>query len=89
MVIVLGFRDIAARNCLVATLEPGDMFKEANECGKKVRDDIIVKIGDFGLSRGMYSGNYYKSARVQLLPIRWMSPESIIDGVSTTSSDVW
>ncbi len=51
--------------------------------------DIIVKIGDFGLAREIYANDYYKQAGDRLLPIRWMSPESILDGIYTSSSDVW
>lgn len=51
--------------------------------------DILVKIGDFGLAREIYANDYYKQGCNKLLPIRWMSPESIFDGVFTTQSDVW
>jgi len=42
------------------------------------------------LAREIYSNDYYKQGcNNKLLPIRWMSPESIFDGVFTTQSDVW
>lgn len=49
----------------------------------------IVKIGDFGLARDIYKNDYYRKEGEGLLPVRWMSPESLIDGVFTTQSDVW
>jgi serine/threonine protein kinase len=69
-------RDIAARNCLVASSSDS-------------QTKIIVKIGDFGLARGLYMNDYYRHDDKRLLPIRWMSPESLKDGVYTAQSDVW
>lgn len=53
-------------------------------------DDNTVKICDFGLSKMLYkSDNYMKTSRGLLLPLRWMSIESIRDRVFSTQSDVW
>lgn len=78
-------RDLAARNCLIHI-----------DYNSKTESDrsLNVKIGDFGLARELYSSNmtdYYKPAidANKLLPIRWMSPESILEGIYTTKSDVW
>nr|XP_022920470.1 tyrosine-protein kinase transmembrane receptor Ror-like [Onthophagus taurus] len=54
-----------------------------------VSNDLIVKISDFGLSRDMYSCDYYRVQSKSLLPVRWMPPESILYGKFTTESDVW
>lgn len=48
-----------------------------------------VKIGDFGLSRDICKNNYYRKNGSGFLPVRWMSPESLVDGIFTTQSDVW
>ncbi|XP_064867318.1 LOW QUALITY PROTEIN: insulin-like growth factor 1 receptor, partial [Oncorhynchus nerka] len=54
-----------------------------------VADDYTVKIGDFGMTRDIYETDYYRKGGKGLLPVRWMSPESLKDGVFTTTSDVW
>ncbi|XP_017774696.1 PREDICTED: tyrosine-protein kinase transmembrane receptor Ror-like isoform X1 [Nicrophorus vespilloides] len=54
-----------------------------------VSKDLVVKISDFGLSRDMYSCDYYRVQSKSLLPVRWMPPESILYGKFTTESDVW
>ncbi|NXJ83328.1 ROS1 kinase, partial [Trogon melanurus] len=69
-------RDLAARNCLVSEKEYD-------------RSSRIVKIGDFGLARDIYKNDYYRKIGEGLLPVRWMAPESLIDGVFTNHSDVW
>ncbi|XP_041873234.1 proto-oncogene tyrosine-protein kinase ROS [Corvus kubaryi] len=69
-------RDLAARNCLVSEKE----YESSSR---------IVKIGDFGLARDIYKNDYYRKRGEGLLPVRWMAPESLIDGVFTSHSDVW
>lgn len=54
-----------------------------------VASDRTVKIGDFGLARDIYETDYYRKGGKGLLPVRWMAPESLKDGIFTTSSDVW
>ncbi|XP_062508945.1 insulin-like growth factor 1 receptor [Corticium candelabrum] len=54
-----------------------------------VDKDICVKIGDFGLTRDVYETDYYRKRGSGPLPIRWMSPESLRDGVFGHPSDVW
>ena len=72
-------RDIAARNCLVKHLLPDELSGYGR----------VVKIGDFGLARDIYKNDYYRKEGEGLLPVRWMSPESLIDGVFTSQSDIW
>ncbi|KRZ76707.1 Protein roller-3 [Trichinella papuae] len=67
-------RDLAARNCLITSRNP------------TMR---VVKIGDFGMTRDVYEEDYYRVEGHGLLPVRWMAPESMIDGVFTTKTDVW
>ncbi|KAG7206284.1 hypothetical protein KM043_003665 [Ampulex compressa] len=66
-------RDIAARNCLLTCKGPGRM----------------VKIADFGMARDIYRSDYYRKGGKAMLPIKWMPPESFLDGIFTTKSDVW
>lgn len=54
-----------------------------------VSEDMTVKIGDFGMTRDIYETDYYRKGTKGLLPVRWMSPESLKDGVFTSSSDVF
>ncbi|XP_033362153.1 proto-oncogene tyrosine-protein kinase ROS isoform X1 [Bombus vosnesenskii] len=67
-------RDLACRNCLVSARD---------------RENRVVKIGDFGLARDIYKNDYYRKEGEGLLPVRWMAPESLVDGVFTSQSDVW
>ncbi|XP_048418964.1 NT-3 growth factor receptor-like [Stegostoma tigrinum] len=54
-----------------------------------VGGNVQVKIGDFGMSRDVYSTDYYRVGGHTMLPIRWMPPESIMYRKFTTESDVW
>lgn len=49
----------------------------------------ITKLGDFGLARDIYSDEYYRKVSETKLPVRWMAPETIKDGIFTGKSDVW
>ena len=78
-------RDIACRNCLV-------------------NSSRTVKLADFGMSRPMFESDYYRASKKGewkhqlslsnnyfegMLPVRWMSPESLSDGIFTPMSDIW
>lgn len=54
-----------------------------------VAEDLTVKIGDFGMTRDIYETDYYRKGGKGLLPVRWMAPESLKDGIFTSHSDVW
>uniref|UniRef100_A0A8C3AAE6 Tyrosine-protein kinase receptor n=3 Tax=Cyclopterus lumpus TaxID=8103 RepID=A0A8C3AAE6_CYCLU len=54
-----------------------------------VATDLTVKIGDFGMTRDIYETDYYRKGGKGLLPVRWMAPESLKDGVFTAHSDCW
>ncbi|KAG9268932.1 proto-oncogene tyrosine-protein kinase ROS [Astyanax mexicanus] len=69
-------RDLAARNCLVSVRGYAD-------------PERVVKIGDFGLARDVYKSDYYRKRGEGLLPVRWMPPESLTDGIFNKHSDVW
>nr|XP_026496387.1 proto-oncogene tyrosine-protein kinase ROS isoform X1 [Vanessa tameamea] len=66
-------RDLACRNCLVASRG----------------NTRVVKIGDFGLARDIYKNDYYRKEGEGLLPVRWMAVECLVDGVFSCQSDVW
>lgn len=65
-------RDLAARNCLVNVDKNGR----------------IIKLGDFGLTREIYKSDYYKMGSDAPMPIRWMAPESLKQGMFSSQSDV-
>ena len=55
-----------------------------------VDSQFVCKIADFGLSRDVYGSDYYKvGGKSACLPVRWMSPESLLYGRFTVKSDVW
>uniref|UniRef100_A0A3B3DLK6 receptor protein-tyrosine kinase n=1 Tax=Oryzias melastigma TaxID=30732 RepID=A0A3B3DLK6_ORYME len=74
-------RDLATRNCLVG----GDRGENGEDRGGERQ----IKIADFGMSRNLYAGDYYRIQGRAVLPIRWMAWECILMGKFTTASDVW
>lgn len=54
-----------------------------------ISDKLVCKVGDFGMARDIYETDYYKIGQKGLLPVRWMAPENLSDGVFTSDSDVW
>ncbi|XP_028413614.1 proto-oncogene tyrosine-protein kinase receptor Ret-like [Dendronephthya gigantea] len=49
----------------------------------------VAKICDFGLARNVGSAAEYMRNTQNLLPVKWMSVESLFYGIFTTASDVW
>ncbi|XP_041481555.1 discoidin domain-containing receptor 2-like [Lytechinus variegatus] len=54
-----------------------------------VGKSYTIRIADFGMSRNLYSSNYYRIEGRAVLPIRWMAWESILLGKFTSKTDVW
>lgn len=54
-----------------------------------VGENGVVKVGDFGLTRDIYDNEYYRRGTQGRLPVRWMAPESLLDNIYTSASDVW
>ena len=49
---------------------------------------LVVKIGDFGLARDVYCGNYCRANSAARLPVKWMAPETLHDAISNEKTDV-
>lgn len=56
--------------------------------GNRLRDDMTVCVADFGLSKKIYSGDYYRQGRIAKMPVKWIAVESLADRVFTVKSDV-
>lgn len=72
--------DLAARNCLVRCEEVDGAVRRT------------VKIADFGMSRDVYSKDYYRRGMRRGgpgVPVKWMAPECLTENIHTTQSDVW
>ncbi|XP_075059859.1 tyrosine-protein kinase Mer [Mixophyes fleayi] len=54
-----------------------------------LRDDMTVCVADFGLSKKIYSGDYYRQGRIAKMPVKWIAVESLADRIYTVKSDVW
>ncbi|XP_075048822.1 tyrosine-protein kinase receptor TYRO3 [Mixophyes fleayi] len=54
-----------------------------------LHEDMRVCVADFGLSKKIYSGDYYRQGCASKLPVKWLALESLADNVYTMYSDVW
>ena len=55
----------------------------------RIDQHLCVKVADFGLSRDIYSSEYYRvTDGKRPLPVKWLALESLDAGVFTTKSDV-
>ena len=54
-----------------------------------INQQLFVKISDFGLSKDIYSKDYYRLGDKSVLPIRWMPPEAIVYSKFSKQSDIW
>ncbi|XP_049605657.1 receptor-type tyrosine-protein kinase FLT3 isoform X2 [Syngnathus scovelli] len=75
-----GMEFLSSKNCIHRDLAARNVL---------VTKGRLVKIGDFGLARDIDNdSNYVVKGNVRL-PVKWMAPESIFQGMYTMKSDVW
>ena len=54
----------------------------------RVDNNLVVKVGDFGLARDIYSSDYYRANQGAKIPVKWMAPETLHDAISNKKTDV-
>ncbi len=54
----------------------------------RVDKELVVKVGDFGLARDIYSSDYYRANQRAKIPVKWMAPETLHDAISNEKTDV-
>lgn len=75
-----GMEFLSSKNCIHRDLAARNVL---------ITKGRLVKIGDFGLARDIDNdSNYVVKGNVRL-PVKWMAPESIFQGMYTMNSDVW
>eukprot|EP00045_Choanoeca_perplexa_P011605 m.124044 g.124044 ORF g.124044 m.124044 type:complete len:822 (+) comp15689_c0_seq1:229-2694(+) len=79
--------DVAEGMAYIASIKIVHRDLAARNC--LVDERYTAKVADFGLGRDTYTNEYYRMQGSNPLPVRWMGPEAIEDGVYTSSSDVW
>ena len=54
----------------------------------RVDEKMTIRVADFGLTKDVYSTEYYRAEKHAKLPVKWMSLESLLDGYFDEKSDV-
>ncbi|XP_026217646.1 receptor-type tyrosine-protein kinase FLT3 [Anabas testudineus] len=75
-----GMDFLSSKNCIHRDLAARNVL---------VTNGRLVKIGDFGLARDIDNDSNYVVRGNVRLPVKWMAPESIFQGMYTMQSDVW
>ena len=57
-------------------------------CPCRLNNSLSVMVGDFGLARDVYNSEYYRAGKGARLPVKWMPPETLHDGISNEKTDV-
>ncbi|KAJ8034985.1 Tyrosine kinase receptor Cad96Ca [Holothuria leucospilota] len=75
-----GMEYLSSKNCIHRDLAARNILLD---------DKFVCKISDFGLARDVAESNEYEMKSKGRVPVRWMAPESLMQNIYTTKSDVW
>jgi len=75
-----GMRYLASKNVIHRDLAARNCMLDEN---------LSAVVSDFGLSKQIYSQNYYRQTHIKKMPVKWMAIESLGDYIFTSMSDVW
>ena len=66
------------------------IFQVGNIIICRLDAQFVIKIADFGLTEDMYARNYFRQGQgtAVKLPVKWMAPESLQDGIFSNKTDV-
>ena len=93
-------KDLAARNCMYVGAAnhvhtPTILFAShvsdiALNFTCRIGENMVIKVADFRFSENMYTSAYVRTAvnGGVKLPVKWMAPESLLDGVFSEKTDV-
>lgn len=68
--------------------QSGRRLTPSSDTPHRLAEDMTVCVADFGLSRKIYSGDYYRQGCASKLPVKWLALESLADNLYTVHSDV-
>ena len=51
-------------------------------------ENLSIKVADFGLARDVYTTEYYRMNQHTMMPVKWMSLESLLDGYFDEKTDM-
>ena len=54
----------------------------------RVDESLRIRVADFGLTKDIYSTEYYRIEKHTTLPVKWMALESLLDGYFDQKTDV-